>query len=55
LEEIAGTFTVDEKQFDMVETIELVEGGKTKAVTLANREEFVRLRIEYEFKRQCAQ
>ena len=32
-----------------------MEGGKNKAVTLENREQFVKLRIEYEFKRQCAQ
>jgi hypothetical protein len=27
LSEIAGFFTVDEKQFDMVNTVELCEGG----------------------------
>lgn len=55
LVDIAGHFTVDEKQFGEVKEIELKPDGKTVPVTLANREEFVRLRIAYEFKVQCAQ
>ena len=52
--DVAGTFAVDEKVFDEIVTRELVPGGKDKAITMENRAEFVRLRIEYEFKVQCA-
>jgi hypothetical protein len=45
---------VDEKIFDEIVTKELVPGGKDKQVTMENRNEFVKLRIEYEFKVQCA-
>ena len=55
LEEIVGrTFTVDFEQFGVMQEIELIEGGKSIPVTQSNREEFVRLFIEYEFKKQCA-
>jgi hypothetical protein len=54
LVEIAGHFAVSEKQFGEVLEVDLVENGSTIPVTLANRKDFVRLRIEYEFKKQCA-
>jgi hypothetical protein len=37
-----------------VQEEELKEGGANIAVNRFNREEFVRLYIDYEFKRQCA-
>ena len=55
LEEIAGNFTVAEKQFGAVNEIELKPDGHKINVNMMNRHEFVRLRIEYEFKKQCAQ
>lgn len=33
--------------------MELIPGGKDILVTRHNREEFVKLYIEYEFKKQC--
>jgi hypothetical protein len=40
---------VDEIQYGDVKTVELCPGGALMPVTLDNREEFVRLRIDYEF------
>lgn len=37
-----------------MQEVELVPGGKELVVTQENREEFVALFIEYEFKKQCA-
>ena len=55
LEEIIGrTFTVDFEQFGVLQEVELIPGGKSIQVTVENRDEFVRLFIEYEFKIQCA-
>lgn len=52
LEEIIGrTFTVDFEQFGVMQEIELIPNGKNVPVTSANREDFVRLFIEYEFKK----
>lgn len=52
LEEIIGrTFTVDFEQFGVMQEIELIPDGKNIAVTTDNREDFVRLFIEYEFKK----
>jgi len=54
LEEIVcRTFTVDFEQFGVLQEVELIPGGKNVPVTTANRHEFVRLYIEYEFKKQC--
>ena len=49
LEPIAGNFVVTETHFGEVIEVELVDGGSKTPVTLANRKEFVRLRIAYEF------
>ena len=50
LEEIlCRTFTVDVEHFGAVEEVELLPGGKNITVTTQNREEFVRLFIEYQF------
>ncbi len=38
----------------MIQEVELIPGGKSISVTSANKHEFVRLFIEYEFKKQCA-
>ena len=38
---LAMTFTTSRVHFDCLETVELVKGGSDKAVTLANKEEFV--------------
>jgi hypothetical protein len=55
LEEIVGrSFTVDFEHFGQAQEIELVAGGKNIQVSQDNKEEFVRLFIEYEFKKQCA-
>lgn len=55
LEEICGRcFTVDFEQYGMIQEIELIPGGKSISVTSSNKHEFVRLFIEYEFKKQCA-
>ena len=55
LEEICGRcFTVDFEQYGMIQEIELLPGGKSISVTSSNKHEFVRLFIEYEFKKQCA-
>ncbi len=52
LEEIIGrTFTVDFEEFGVMKEIELIPNGKNTAVTIANREEFVRLFIQYEFQK----
>lgn len=48
------SFTLDTAEFGEVKEIELVPGGKNIQVSQDNKEEFVRLFIEYEFKKQCA-
>jgi E3 ubiquitin-protein ligase HERC4 len=52
---VCRTFTVDFEQFGELQEIELIPDGKNTSVTTANREEFVRLFVEYEFDVQCAQ
>jgi E3 ubiquitin-protein ligase HECTD2 len=51
---IQRNFTVDVQCFGVVEERELCPGGMNKIVTRKNREEFVKLYIDYEFKQQCA-
>ncbi len=53
LEEVAGYFTASTKQFGEVTEVELCDQGRQRAVTMANREEFVRLRIQFEFLTHC--
>lgn len=48
------TFSVDVVCFGAVQEVELCQGGMQIPVTQDNRHEFVRLFIEYEFKKQCA-
>ena len=56
LEDIVGrSFTVDFEQFGELQEIELIPNGKNILVSQENKLEFVRLFIEYEFKKQCAQ
>jgi hypothetical protein len=50
---LARTFTVSVENFGAHEEIELVPGGSNIYVTKDNREEFVRLFIEFQFKKQC--
>lgn len=51
---LCRTFTVDVERFGVTEEVELVPGGGDVMVTRDNREEFVRLYTNYEFKQQCA-
>jgi hypothetical protein len=52
LEDIVGaTFSIDEVSFGAVEQIELIPNGSKTYVTTENRSEYVRLYIEYEFKK----
>ena len=48
---LCRTFTVDVEQFGAVTQLELIEGGANKPVTPANAREFVRLFIEFKFKK----
>lgn len=45
------TFTIDFEVFGEKTTIELVDGGKDKLVTKENREQFVKLYIEFLFEK----
>jgi E3 ubiquitin-protein ligase HUWE1 len=47
---LCRTFTVDVERFGVTEEVELCEGGYNIPVTRHNREEFVKLYIDYEFK-----
>jgi len=47
---VCRNFTVDVEKFGAVQEVELKEGGSKIAVNRYNREEFVRLYIDYEFK-----
>ena len=52
LEDIVGrSFTVDFEQFGELQEIELIPNGKNILVSQENKLEFVRLFIEYEFKK----
>ncbi len=51
---VCRNFTVDVEKFGAVQEVELKPGGANIPVTRYNREEFVRLYIDYEFKQQCA-
>lgn len=48
-------FTVDVEKFGAVQEVELKEGGASIAVNRFNREEFVKLYINFQFKEQCAE
>ena len=50
---LARTFTIDFEVFGEKTSVELVPGGAEKLVTKENREEFVRLYIEYLFEKVC--
>jgi hypothetical protein len=52
-ETIARTFTADVENFGAITQHELKEGGASIAVNKSNVQEFVRLYIEWTFKRQC--
>ena len=52
-EVLCRTFTVDLIQFGAATQHELKEGGANIMVTLDNVQEFVRLYIEFKFKKQC--
>ena len=55
MEDILGTtFSVDWQNFDAMESTDLVPNGGEIYVTKENREEYVRLYIEFEFEKQCA-
>ena len=51
---VCRNFVVDVERFGVTEEVELCEGGHQIPVTRKNREEFVRLFIDYTFKQQCA-
>ena len=51
---VCRTFTVDVESFGAIESIDLVPNGSEIIVTKQNREQFVRLYIEYEFVRQSS-
>lgn len=42
LEHLALSFTASQSHFGSIKTVDLVQGGQNKAVTLANKHEFVR-------------
>ena len=50
---LCRTFTVDIEQFGIHNTVPLKEGGENIYVTTENAAEFVRLFIDYKFKKQC--
>lgn len=52
---VCRNFTVDVEKFGSVQEVELKEGGAKITVNRHNRHEFVKLFIEYEFKKQCAE
>lgn len=47
------TFSVNEELFGAVEIVDLIPNGSEIYVQKDNREEYVRLKIEYEFEKQC--
>lgn len=50
---LCRTFTVDVEQFGAVSQKELKEGGSNITVCKANVKEFVRMYIDFQFKKQC--
>ena len=50
---LCRTFTVDVEQFGAVNQVELKEGGANIAVSKSNVREFVRMYIDFQFKKQC--
>jgi hypothetical protein len=48
---LCETFSIEEETFGAIETIDLIENGRDILVSKDNREEYVRLYIEYEFER----
>ena len=52
-ETIARTFTADVESYGAITQHELKEGGADIAVNKSNVQEFVRLYIEWTFKKQC--
>ena len=50
---LCRTFTVDVEQFGAVNQIELKEGGANIPVSKSNVREFVRMYIDFQFKKQC--
>lgn len=50
---VCRNFTIDIEQFGAVESVELKQGGNEIIVNRYNREEFVELFIDYEFRVQC--
>jgi len=50
---LCRTMTVDTNHLGLHEEIELIPNGKQIPVSTANRHEFVRLFIDFEFKKQC--
>jgi len=50
---ICRTFTTDVESFGEIQQRELKEGGSKELVTTANVKEFVRLYIDWTFRRQC--
>lgn len=50
---LCRTFTVDVESFGAVNQVELKENGNDIYVTKKNVKEFVKLFIEWEFKKQC--
>ena len=50
---VCRTFSVDIEQFGAVEQVELKPGGADIFVNRYNREEFVELFLDYEFRVQC--
>ena len=51
---LARTFTFTSEQFGEQITDELKEGGKEIFVTKQNRDEFIRLYLDFVFEKQCA-
>lgn len=50
---LCRNFTADVEQFGQVSQKELKEGGENIMVSKSNVKEFVRLYIEFQFKKQC--
>ena len=48
------TFSVEEEAFGATDIIDLIPNGQNIYVGKDNREEYVKLYIEYEFEKQCS-
>merc|ERR1712232_121133 len=54
MKDILGTtFSLDYQEYGATHTVDLIPNGREIYVTKDNREDYVRLYIEYEFEKQC--